>query len=127
MTYFQLIGASLGCLVVILFLREANSDYAVYVSLFASVLLTGGAVRFMAPAVEYAFESLALTDFSGQASVIMRVTAIGIMTGAACDLCEDAKEKSLGSRISLIGRGAIALTVMPTLAATFDAVRDFLM
>lgn len=127
MSIFQLIGIGLGGAVTALLVRQMNPGFAVYVSVITSVILTYFAFQYFSPVISYAAEISEKNNLGAYAAVILRVTAIGVVTKLACELCTDAGENAISAKIELVGKGAIAVTVLPVLKSIVDAVQKFLL
>ena len=126
MSIFQLIGVALGGAVAALLVKQVKPDFSVYVSIITAIILTQSAFQLYSPLVKYALELSRRGAVSGYASVILRVTAIGAVTKLACEICTDAGENAIGGRIELLGKGAIAASVLPVLQTIIESAENFL-
>ena len=127
MSFFQLIGVSLGGAVVALLVKQLNPPYALYVSLFVAIFLTFSALSFFSPLVRFAEETANEAGIAPYAKLILRVVAIGFVTRVACDLCSDAGENAIAGRVELLGKGAVAVAILPVLKTLIDAAKEFLL
>lgn len=127
MNIFQLVGIGLGGAVTALLVKQINPAFALYVSVITSVILTYFAIQYFSPVLSYAAELSEKNSLGAYASIILRVTAIGMITRLACELCSDAGENAISAKIELVGKGAIAVTVLPVLKSIVDAVQKFLL
>ncbi len=126
MSIFQLIGIALGGAITALLVKQINPHFSVYVSIITAIILTYSAFLFFSPLVTYALELSERGAVESYASVILRVTAIGAVTKLACEICSDAGENAIGGRIELLGKGAIAASVLPVLKTIIESAENFL-
>ncbi len=127
MTLFQLMGIGLGGAVTALLVKQINPTFAVYVSVITSIILTYFAIQYFSPLVVYATELSQKSGIGSYAVIILRVTAIGVITRIGCDICTDAGENAISKGIELLGKGAIAVTVLPVIKSIAEAAQNFLM
>lgn len=127
MSFFQLIGVSLGGAVVALLVKQLNPSYALYVSVFTAILLTFSAFSFFSPLVRFAEETAADAGITPYAKLILRIVAIGLVTRIACDLCSDAGENAIAGRVELLGKGAVAVAILPVLKTFIETAKEFLL
>ena len=59
---------------------------------------------------------------SGEFAVLIKVLGIAIVTEFASDLCEDAGEKSIGSKIQLAGKISVLAVSVPVLNSLIQLV-----
>lgn len=127
MSIFQLVGIGLGGAVTAMLVKQINPGFALYVSVITSVILTYFALQYFSPVLSYASEISQKNNLGDYAAIILRVTAIGVITRLACELCSAAGENAISTKLELVGKGAIAITVLPVLKGLVDAVQEFLL
>ena len=127
MNIFQLIGIGLGGAVIALTVKQINPQFALYTSMATAIILSGCAFGFFSPIVEYAQELSSGLGTDAFTSAILRVTAIGAISKLASEICFDAGESAIGGRIELLGKGAIAVSILPVLKSLIKTAESFLM
>ena len=107
-------------------LKQIIPSYAVYVSLICSIMLTVAALIYLKPALELVVGLTTSTRLGSSGRMMLRIGAIGVLTSLASDICVDAGESAIGSRIVLLGKCAVILTVLPLLKVLVDVTESFL-
>lgn len=126
MNLWQMICVGLLGMTVSLVVKQIMPSYAVYASLACSLILTFAALQYAKPALELAVGLSSSSGLGTYGTIMLRIGAIGVVTSFASDICNDAGEAAIGGRISLLGKCAIALTVLPVLKTLVGATEKFL-
>lgn len=126
MNLWQLVCAGLLGMIVSHTVKQIMPSYAIYVSMICSIMLSIAALLYLKPVLEFAF-GLSTSSCLGSSGVVMlRIGAIGALTSLASDICNDAGESAIGSRVVLLGKCAVMLIVLPMLKALVNATDSFL-
>ncbi len=127
MSLFQIIGIALVGVVISLIVKSINPSFSVYVSLITTVMLLYFAIDIFTPVIDYA-SALASGDGIGvYAEIMLKVTGICVVTRTACDICTDCGECAIANKLELVGKGMIALCVLPVLKNIIEGAKGFLM
>jgi stage III sporulation protein AD len=59
-------------------------------------------------------------------SMVIKITAIAYITQFGCDICKDAGENSVASKVDMAGRVIIAFSCMPLIMAIIEEVTKYL-
>ncbi len=127
MNLWQLVCAGLLGMLISHIVKQIMPSYAIYVSLICSLMLTVAALIYAKPAIELAVGLSSSSGIGAYGTLMLRIGAIGVVTSLASDICNDAGETAIGGRIALLGKCAIALTVLPALKLLVGATEKFLM
>lgn len=106
-------GAALCALAAILILRSQKSEFSGFVSLAASVILLGAACISFFPVMEFVAESVADTGFSEYFGTLMKALGITLLVQLCSQVCRDAGEAALASKLELVGKAEILLLCLP--------------
>ena len=106
-------GAALIALAAILALRGQKSEFAGMVSLAAGILLFGGAAEAFLPALREIGALLEGSALGGYAATLMKALGVTLAAQFTAELCRDAGEGALASRLELAGRAEILLLALP--------------
>lgn len=106
-------GAALCALAAILILRSQKSEFSGFISLAASVILLGAACTSFFPVMEFVTESVADTGFSEYLGTLMKALGITLLIQLCSELCRDAGEAALASKLELVGKAEILLLCLP--------------
>lgn len=127
MSFINIIGIAFCGFSVTTLLKQINPAFSVYTSAFTAIILTCFAFRYLEPAIIYLKSEAENSGIDGYAAIIIKLTAIGIITGIAADICADAGENAIAGRIELLGKAVTAMTVLPVLKNIISAVKELLM
>lgn len=127
MSFINIIGIAFCGFSVTTLLRQINPAFSVYASAFTAIILTCFAFRYLEPAILYLKSEAENSGIGSYAAIIIKLTAIGIITGIAADICADAGENAIAGRIELLGKAVTAMTVLPVLKGIITAVKELLM
>lgn len=106
-------GAALCALVGILVLRGQRSEFAGLVSLAASVILLGAATLAFLPVIDFISDAVSGTEFSKYLSTLMKALGITLSVQLCSEVCKDAGEASLASKLELVGKAEILVLCLP--------------
>ncbi len=106
-------GAALLALVGVIVLRGQKSEFAGLVSLAASVILLGASVAIFLPVIEFVFEAVDGTGFGEYLSTLTKALGITLAVQLSADVCRDAGEVSLASKLELVGKAEILVLCLP--------------
>lgn len=125
--FWKAIGGSLIALVFGLVLAKRNPDVAVVLNLLVCCMLVGIAMGFLSPLLTF-FQQLA--DLGGldrdKLEILMKATALGLISQIASMLCADAGNSALGKGIEIAAVCAILWISLPLLSALTELIKDTL-
>jgi len=115
MSTLQLCGICLLAVLMILLLRQARAEFAPLVSLAVSILLLGTAAAVYFPLREW-MESLPLTgEMANSITAMTKCLGLALITQTTAEVCRDAGEGAIASRVELVGKAEILLLCLPML------------
>ncbi len=100
-------------LVGIIILRGQKSDFAGLVSLAASVILLGASVAAFLPVIEFVLETVEGTGFAEYLATLTKALGITLAVQLSADVCRDAGESSIASKLELVGKAEILVLCLP--------------
>ncbi|MBE6551311.1 MAG: hypothetical protein E7665_04165 [Ruminococcaceae bacterium] len=106
---------ALGALSVILLLKEIKKEYALYAMIAAGLLFIGICAKDIAPIFAYMEELTERTKGYGKTDVILKGAASAVITAFTCEICKDAGESGLASKVNLCGKAAVLAMSLPLL------------
>lgn len=106
-------GAALCALMGVIILKGQKSEFAGLVSLAASVILLGASVMTFLPVIEYIFEAVEGTGFAKYLSTLTKALGITLCVQLCSEVCRDAGEASLASKLELVGKAEILVLCLP--------------
>ena len=106
-------GAALIALAAVLALRGQKSEFAGLVSLAAGVILFGAAAGNFLPALRELVLLLESSAFGCYAGTLMKALGVTLAAQFTAELCRDAGEGALASKLELAGKAEILLLSVP--------------
>ena len=127
MSFISIIGTAICAFALTAAVKQFNPAMAVYVSSAAALILTVFALGYYKPLIAFIKNFSDGSGIASYAGIMIKLVAIGAITGIAADICSDAGELTIASKIELLGKGAAAVTVLPVLENLIGTVEKFLM
>ncbi len=109
-------GAALCALAAILILRAQKSEFSGFVSLGASIVLLGAACISFFPVVEFVSDITVETGFSKYLETLLKALGITLLVQLCSQICRDAGEAALASKLELVGKAEILLLCLPLIS-----------
>ena len=114
MDIFTLAGIAVICALLCVIVRQYRPEAALGVGIAGGVLLMGAAALMLAPSVEALKELSRRAGLdNGFAQVLIKALAVCCITQLAADICRDAGESALASKLELAGRAAVGVISLP--------------
>lgn len=127
MNIYAITGAAIAAAALSIIIRKYNSEYGLYISLAASVLIFGVVLNSISPILNL-IESL--NDVTGVNSVyigiLFKALAVCYITRLASDCCKDSGETAIATRIDFAGKIAILLISVPLFEAILEIVKELI-
>lgn len=123
MDIFTLAGIAVICALLCVIVRQYRPEAALGVGIAGGVLLMGAAALMLAPSVEALKELSRRAGLdNGFAQVLIKALAVCCITQLAADICRDAGESAVASKLELAGRAAVAVISLPVFMELADIV-----
>ncbi len=127
MDIFKIVGLGIAAMVLAVFLKNWRAEIAIQISLVASVV-----IFFMAlPYLRAVFEMF--QNISKQIgleikyiTIVLKVIGIAYITQFGAELCRDAGENAIASKIEFGGKVMIVTLSMPILYSFLDVVNSII-
>ena len=125
--FWKAVGGSLIVLIVGLVLKKRNSDVGTVLDLLVCCMLLGIAIGFLSPIVDFLHQVAQVSNLdSDKMEILMKATALGIISQIASMVCTDAGNSALGKGIEIVAVCAILWIALPLLSALTDLIQDTL-
>ena len=123
--FWKSVGASLIALILGMILAKRSPDAATVLTLLVCCMLLGVAVRFLSPIVDYmhTLSSLGNND-RDNLEILMKATALGIISQISAMLCVDAGNSALGKGIEIMAVCAILWVSLPLLSELVELISE---
>jgi stage III sporulation protein AD len=123
MQILQVVGIGLVSTVIIIILRKQRPEMALQVSIAAGLII------FMLIASKLSSVLELLEDYAERAeikplyfSVVLKITGIAYITEFGSEVCRDAGENAIASKIELAGKVIIVVLAVPVITSLLDLI-----
>jgi stage III sporulation protein AD len=106
-------GIALVALAAVLILKGQKSEFTNMVTFATAVILFGIAAAEIFPTLKLLSETIKGTKFEGYMSTLLKALGITLAVQFSSELCRDAGETSIASKLELIGKAQILLLCFP--------------
>lgn len=116
-----------GAVILALKFKGTNSEYSVYLSLTACLVLMGVALSQLQVLVAYikTLYGYLMLD-SIYLKLLLKIIGIAYLCEFASNLCKDAGYSAIAGQIEMAGKLSILIVSMPVMTALLDTIRTFL-
>lgn len=123
----KIIGIGLLALVIIVILKQYKSEFAIYVSMIAGVLILLLAIQKLTGIINL-LQSLANKTYINKSflSILLKITGIAFITEFAVSICSDAGEKAIASKIEIGSKVIIIAMSIPIITSLLELVIEIL-
>ena len=123
MDIFKIVSFAFAALFVLIIIRQDKPNYAVFISLIASVLI----LIFLIPNITMVIKLI--KDFTFKSNldfiyidVVFKVIGISFLATLCSEVCKDAGENALARNVELAGKILILILSIPILTAVFESI-----
>ena len=114
-------------LVLSIILEKRNPDAAMVLSLLVCAMLLSSALGFLSPLMNFVQDLISLGALSSdKIQILMKATALGLISQLAGLLCADAGNSALGKGIEIAAVCAILWISLPLMSALMELVQTIL-
>lgn len=125
MDIFKIAGIAIITAVLSLTLKGIRSELGIQTALAGGIILTVLAATEFSGLAERVIAFTERSGFeNGMLSTVFRSAGIAYITQISSDICRDAGEQSLSSKVEICGRLIIASTALPVFIKVFGTVMD---
>ena len=125
--FWKATGGGLVALVLGLVLKKRNPDIATVLDLLVCGVILSIALVFLSPVLEFLNRLAQISGLSGdKMEILMKATALGLISQIASMLCADAGNSALGKGIEIAAACAILWLSLPLLSALMDLIQEAL-
>lgn len=123
MDIFKIISFAFVALFVLIIIRQDKPNYALFISLIASVLI----LIFLIPNITMVIKLIRNFTFKSNLDfiyidVVFKVIGISFLATLCSEVCKDAGENALAKNVELAGKILILILSIPILTAVFEAI-----
>lgn len=128
MDIFSVIGLALVATVLSIVLKQYKAEFSVSISVVASIGIFSFTLIQALPIITTTIEMFGKTNLSSDYIIIL-IKALGLsfVTGLSSDICKDAGESAIASKVELAGKVSILLLALPLFTKLLDIVYQLVM
>lgn len=123
MSIIRYCGIALLSLSVIMILSELRPKLAKLVATAIGVCMLTAAGTSISPAFKVISEYISGTPLSSYASTLLKALGVALAVEITADICRDAGESSLASRIEMIGKAELLILALPLISELITIAR----
>lgn len=123
--FWKAVGGSLIALILGMILEKRSPDAATVLTLLVCCMLLEVALRFLSPIIDFyhTLSSLGGLDRDNM-EILMKATALGLISQISSMLCADAGNSALGKGIEIVAVCAILWISLPLLSSLVELIGD---
>ena len=123
----KIIGIGLIALVIVVILKQYRSEYTIYVSIIAGVLILFFAMEKLSGIINLLQSISDKTYINKQfLGILLKITGIAIITEFAVSVCTDAGEKAIASKIEIGSKVIIIAMSIPIVSSLLELIIEIL-
>ena len=127
MDIFKIVGLGIASMVLAVFLKNWRAEIAIQISLVASIIIFFMALPYLRAVFEM-FQNISkqLGLEIKYITIVLKVIGIAYITQFGAELCRDAGENAIASKIEFGGKVMIVTLSMPILYSFLDVVNSII-
>ncbi|MDR1560039.1 MAG: stage III sporulation protein AD [Clostridiales bacterium] len=119
----RIVAVGIISLILIIAIRKQNAEFALLISIMASIIIFFMIMPLLGQSVSLLKEIAGLMDTNLQyIGLILKIIAIAYIAEFGAQICTDAGESALASKIELAGKALILITSTPVLFGLVDLI-----
>ncbi|MCL1802705.1 MAG: stage III sporulation AC/AD family protein [Eubacteriaceae bacterium] len=123
MEILRYVAAALIVVVISVYFRKQNEDYAVYISIAAGMIILGSSLSYLYPVLAVVRDYAAKSNITNlQLSSVLKILATAYLAQFASDICTDANNSSLANKVEIAARFMIAYLSLPIVLTLFEYI-----
>lgn len=121
MEILSICGLGVVAVVILVMLRQYKPEYAIMASIGAGLIILTWILQYISPILNEFQRMLDATGMQSEyAEVLLKALGICFITQLACDVCRDAGEGAVASKIEMTGKTAVLLLALPLFKNLLD-------
>jgi stage III sporulation protein AD len=123
MNIIQIAIAAVTAAILALVLKKEKPAYALVLSLGAGVLVICAVIPQLRSIMDLARDIGEMAGESGYVGILFKITGVAYVAQFAADMCADAGETALASKVMLAGKIIVAFYSMPVAAGLMEQIK----
>lgn len=123
MDIIKIIGVGLIAVIVITVLKQYKPEFTVYISICAGAIILGLVMTRVSAVIQLLTElSNKVSDTNGFLKILIKITGIAFLTEFAVNICKDAGESAIASKVDLGGKVIIISMSVPIISELLETI-----
>ncbi len=123
MDIIKIIGIAFIAVIIIVILKQYRPEFAIYASILAGVLILALASDTLSGIIDMIQSISNKTNINNDFLIILiKITGIAILTEFAVNICKDAGESAIASKVDVGGKILIISLSIPIINALIDTI-----
>ena len=119
----KIIGIAFVAVFVILLLKQYKSEYAIYVSIIAGIIILFYSITKLEVIIDLLKSLSNKIDINMNFfSILLKITGIAYLSEFASNVCKDAGETAIASKVELAGRILIIALSIPIISTLLETM-----
>lgn len=126
MSIVKYCGLALLTVAAAMIISELKPSVSKLVTLTVCVGFVCAAVSILYPSYKYLSNFIGGTSFSNYANTLLKALGVALAVEISADVCKDAGEAGLASKLEMIGRAELLLLALPLISELIEKARSLL-
>ena len=119
----KVIGLAFVAVFIILLLKQYKSEYAIYISIITGILILFYSITKLEVIIDLLKNLSNKIDINMNFfSILLKITGIAYLSEFACNVCKDAGETAIASKVELAGRVLIIALSIPIISTLLETM-----
>ena len=126
MDIVKIVSIALSCSILLILLRKINNDYAVLASCIINIFISIFSLAILMPVFTYIKDLSENNGYSNLCEIMFKSAGICLLCSFASDICKDAGEALLSSKIEFAGKCTLLTMCLPLIKKVFEYATAFI-
>lgn len=127
MSLMSLCGCVILCVTLLITLKQLNSNYALPLTVIFCLLLTKEALQSTLNELDF-FQTVFKNAFAEESgNIILKTFGISFAVEATSDVCRDAGENALASKLETLGKIEILIVTIPLIKKILEIISEMML
>jgi stage III sporulation protein AD len=127
MEVIKILGLAVVAVVLCVILRQHKPEYAMFISIVATIFLMIFSLGLIDQMINSISTILKISNINEQYfNILLKVIAVSYLTQFTVDICKDAQETAIASKVELAGKITILIMALPIYLGVFKVIDGIL-
>lgn len=126
MNEIKLCGIVICCVVIVSIFKGIKNEYTLFLRILITIFISSLSFILFLPILEYMDEITKGTQIHTYLPPLIKILGIAIITELTSDICIDAGESSIASKVSLFAKSEILLLTLPLIKELFSVCQELI-